>query len=90
MVAASETVASGEVRLGRYMDFSCIWFWFVSSIEHRILCTGNQRNGVVDTGHSGRTRLTRHIFCVLFVGGGFGWVAGVNVVACCGGWRWFT
>ncbi|KAJ6812123.1 putative formin-like protein 20 [Iris pallida] len=66
MVAAPETVASGEVRLGRYMDFSCVWFWFVSSIGHRILCTGNQRNGVVDTGHSGSDPTdTTHILCIV-------------------------
>ncbi|KAJ6808058.1 formin-like protein 6 [Iris pallida] len=34
MVAAPEAVASGEVRLGQYIDFFCIWFWFVSSVGH--------------------------------------------------------
>ncbi|KAJ6847935.1 vegetative cell wall protein gp1-like [Iris pallida] len=64
MVAVPEAVASGEVRLGRYMDFFCILFCFVSSVGHRILCTGNQ-NGVVDTGHAALDPTdTAHILCI--------------------------
>ncbi|KAJ6847929.1 vegetative cell wall protein gp1-like [Iris pallida] len=94
MVAAPEVVASGEVRLGRYMDFFFILFCFVSSVGHRILCTGI-RMGWWTRDMQGQTRLTRHIFCVLvddsvggwWFNGGSGNGGGdeVRMWLCCGG-----